>query len=143
MPNKQILELQDLVIFQDEDGSYNLFGKYIITKHSPFEYVVTAHPSSLDLSFGTLRNATAWCIMDKREKLYEARRIQELDRALSGLDLGVLQHQKMLRKAKTPDDQLIYFAKLTEERLRKKRILDELDGHVLNTKHWQTKRFTQ
>lgn len=141
MVNKLINELLDLVIFQDEDGSFSLFGKYIIEKKSTFEFVVTAPPSSLLLSFGTLRNATAWCIMDKREKLYEARRLHELDLSLSGIDVGVFQHQKMLKKAKTADEQLIYFAKLTEERLKKKKLTEELNGYVMNTKLWQTKRF--
>jgi hypothetical protein len=143
MTHKILEELQDLVIFRDEDGSYSLFGKYIITKQSTFEYVVTAPPSSLSISFGTLRNATAWCIMDKRERLYEARRLRELDLALTGIDVGILQHQKLLKKAKTSNDQLIYFAKLTEERLRKTRILNELNGYVANTKAWQTKRFAR
>lgn len=140
---KQITDLQDLVIFQDADGSYSLFSKYIITKLSSYEFVVTAPPSSMAISFGTLRNATAWCIMDKRNSLYEARRIQELDLALTGIDVGLTQHQRLLKKAKTSDDQLIYFAKLTEERLRKTRILNELNGYVANTKAWQTKRFAR
>lgn len=138
-----IRELEDLIIFQESDGSYGLFGKYRIEKKSSFEYLVTSSPSSLNLSFGSLRNATTWCIMDKREKLYEARRIHELDLALSGIDVGMSIHQKLLKKAKNSDDQLVYFAKLGEERLKKKRIMEELNGYVSNTKAWQTKRFTK
>jgi hypothetical protein len=141
--HKQLEKLQDLVIFRENDGTFNLFGKYIITKVSAIECTVTAPSSGLFLSFSSLRNATAWCIMDKREKLYEARRIKELDSTLTGIDVGLIQHQNLLKKAKTSNDQLIYFAKLTEERLKKKRVVEELNGYVINTKMWQTKRFAQ
>jgi hypothetical protein len=143
MASRNVNTLLDLIIFQEEDGTYNLFGKYIITPKSSFEYVVTSTTSYLCASFASLRNATAWCIMDKREKLYEARRVQEIDLALSGFDIGIAQHQKLLKKAKTSDNQLVYFAKLTDDRLKKKKLTDELNGYIQNTKTWQTKRYAQ
>ena len=140
IPSKEMASLQDLIIFQDTDGSYQLFNKYSILKKND-EYEVTVLTSDKKLHFSSLKNATAWCIFDKRDKFYETRRIQELDGKLSGLEVDIQIHQKMYREAKTEGDQLIYIAKLSEDRLRRKIMLEELAEYTTDSKHWQERRY--
>ena len=64
IPTREMAALQDLVIYQETDGSYQLFNKYAIRK-TPVAYEVTILTSDKKLSFNSLKNATAWCIFDK------------------------------------------------------------------------------
>lgn len=136
-----VTSLQDIIIYTNADGTYCLFDQYTITKISPSEYKVSAVNSALDITFNSLKNATAWCIFDKRGKFYETRRISELDSRLGGLEIDIQVHQRLLRKASTSDDQLIYIAKITEDKLKKKLMSEELAGYTNESKAWQTKRY--
>jgi hypothetical protein len=49
----------------------------------------------------------------------------------------------LYKKAKTPDDKLIYLAKLNEDRLRKKSVIKELEEYVSESNIWQSKRFNR
>jgi hypothetical protein len=140
IPTREMAALQDLVIYQDTDGSYQLFNKYAIRK-TPVAYEVTILTSDKKLSFNSLKNATAWCIFDKRDKFYETRRIEELDGKIGSLDVDIQIQQKLYRNAKTEDDLLINVAKLSESRLRKKIMIEELEGYTTDSKHWQERRF--
>jgi len=141
IPNSEMKSLQDLIIYQESDGSYQLFNRYVINKKSVSEYVVTTTFSDDPSMFNTLKNATAWCIFDKRDKFYEARRILELDNKLGGVDVDIMIHQKLFNKSKTDEDKLIYIAKLNEDRIKKQMIIDELDSYVSESKIWQERRF--
>jgi hypothetical protein len=140
IPTREMASLQDLVIYQDTDGSYQLFNKYAIRK-TTVAYEVTILTSDKKLYFNTLKNATAWCIFDKRDKFYETRRIEELDGKIGSLDVDIQIQQKLYRNAKTEDDLLINVAKLSESRLRKKIMIEELDGYTRDSKNWQERRF--
>ena len=137
----EMKNLQDLVIFQDETGDYNLFNKYVIHRQSKSEYVVTLNLSDTKHTFNSLKNATAWCIFDKRNKFYESRRILELDNKLGGVDVDISVHQKLFKKAKTDEDQLIFIAKLNEDRIKKQLMTEELESYTDDSKHWQSDRF--
>lgn len=135
--------LQDIIIFQDSDGSYRLFNKYIITKISQYEFKVTTENTALDLTFNTLKNATAWCIFDKRDKFYDANRIHELDNKLGGIDIDIQVHARLMNKAPKSDDKLIFAAKITEDRLKKKQMVDILASYTSDSHTWQTKRYNK
>lgn len=141
IPAAELASLQDLVIYQESDGSYQLFNKYVIRKVSPGEYAVTTNSSDTLLRFNSLKNATAWCIFDKRNKFYETRRILELDNKLGGIEVDILIHQKLFKKSKLDEDLLINIAKLNEDRIKKQMIMEELDGYVAESKVWQERRF--
>ena len=141
IPNSEMKSLQDLIIYQESDVSYQLFNRYVINKKTVSEYVVTTTFSDDPYTFNTLKNATAWCIFDKRDKFYEARRILELDNKLGGIDVDIMIHQKLFKKSKTDEDLLIYIAKLNEDRIKKQMIVDELDSYVSESKIWQERRF--
>ena len=131
--------LQDLSIYQDDEG-YHLFNQYVITKkNNAFEIFA---PSVIKSTvFYTLNNAVAWCIFDKRIKVSECRRILSLDNRLAGIDTDILQHQHLVKTSKNTDDKLIFLAKLGEDRYKRREMIAELDGYIQESKNWQTKRF--
>ena len=134
-------ELEDVIIFQDTDGSYQLFNSYHIAKTVKNEYIVTMTTTFTTHTFNELKNAVAWCTFDKRNMLYESNRILKLDNLLAGLDVDISLHTKIFKNTKNTDDKLIFLAKLSEDKLKKKRITDELYTYVSDSKRWQIKRF--
>ena len=92
-------------------------------------------------SFNVLKNAVAWCTYDKRNNIYDTNRIYDLDNKLSSIDAAILVHQRLAKKAKKLEEKLIYLAKLGEEKMEKKQIVEELDRYVESSKIWQSKQF--
>ncbi len=135
-----INNLADLSVFKDQDGSYHLFDKYVIRRVND-EYEVTMYSVDTKKIFYTLKHAVAWCTYDKRNKIVDSNRIYDLDKIVAGLESTIQGHQKLIKSAKNMDDKLIYLAKLGEEKMKKRRIYDELGRYVAISKTWQNNRF--
>ena len=133
--------LEDVIIFQNTDNSYELFNTYHINKNNINEYVVTMHTTFTTHNFNTLKHAVAWCTFDKRNMLYQSNRILKLDNLLAGLEVDISLHTKMFKNAKNTDDRLIFLSKLSEDKLKKRQITDELYTYINDSKRWQTRRF--
>jgi len=134
-------DLEDVVIFQNTDGSYELFNTYHITKTDKGDYLITMLTTYTTHQFNTLKNAVAWCTFDKRNMLYQANRILKLDNLLAGLEVDISLHTKIFKNAKNTDDRLIVLSKLSEDKLKKRRFTDELYTYITDSKKWQTNRF--
>lgn len=134
-------DLEDVIIFQNTDGSYELFNMYHITKNEHNEYIVTMHTTFTTHNFNTLKHAVAWCTFDKRNMFYQANRILKLDNLLAGLEVDISLHTKIFKNAKDTDNRLIVLSKLSEDKLKKRRYTDELYTYINDSKKWQTKRF--
>lgn len=134
-------ELEDVIIFQNTDGSYELFNMYHITKNENNEYIVTMHTTFTTHNFNTLKHAVAWCTFDKRNMFYQANRILKLDNLLAGLEVDISLHTKIFKNAKDTDNRLIVLSKLSEDKLKKRQYTDELYTYINDSKKWQTKRF--
>lgn len=93
--------------------------------------------------FNTLKHAVAWCTFDKRNMLYQATRILELDSLLTGLEVDISLHTKIFKNSKDANDKLIFLAKLSEDKMKKKQFTDELYRYIDDSKKWQTKRFNR
>jgi hypothetical protein len=134
-------QLEDVIIFQNTDSSYELFNTYHINKNDNNEYVVKMHTTFTSHNFNTLKHAVAWCTFDKRNLLYQSNRILKLDSLLAGLEVDISLHTKLFKKAKNADDRLIFLSKLSEDKLKKRQITDELYIYINDSKRWQTNRF--
>jgi len=134
-------ELQDVVIFRTQDGIYDLYGNYTIVKQYDKTYLVTLKYSFTQLSFYSIKNAVAWCINDKRNKILCAKRILELDNKLQSIDSAIDLHKHLLRKSKDDDGRLIYYSKLSDEKVKKYEIVKELTEYINESNNWQQKRF--
>lgn len=142
IPKKTLLELQDLSIISNGPGSYCMYNMYHIDKKDD-SFLVTSETSSIEMKFNNLKNAATWCSYDKRNRIVDAKRITALDFKLGSVDADITLHTLLLKRAKTADDKLIYAAKLTEEKLKKKQITEELDGFITESVSWQTQRWNK
>ena len=140
IPAETINNLADLSVFKDQDGSYHLFDKYIISRVKD-EYQVTINSFDTNKTFYTLKHAVAWCTFDKRNRIVDSNRIYDLDKKVAGLESTIQGHQKLIKSAKNIDDKLIYLAKLGEEKMKKRQLYDELGRYIDISKSWQTSRF--
>lgn len=135
--------LEDVIIFQNIDGSYELFNTYRIAKTIKNDYVVTMKSTFTTYTFNDLKHAVAWCTFDKRNLLYQSERILYLDNLLAGIEVDILLHTKIFKNTKNSDDKLIFLAKLSEDKLKKKQFVDELYTYINDSKRWQIKRFNR
>jgi len=134
-------QLEDVIIFQNPDNSYELFNAYHINKNDNNEYVVKMHTTFTSHNFNTLKHAVAWCTFDKRNLLYQSNRILKLDSLLAGLEVDISLHTKLFKKAKNTDDRLIFLSKLSEDKLKKRQFTEELYTYINDYKRWQTNIF--
>jgi hypothetical protein len=139
--NSEFAKLQDVVIFKDTNGTYNLFNKYHIKKKDANDIVVSLNNGDDVNSFFNMKNAVCWCVLDKIGKYQLADRVIDLDMHLSSVEVHISIHSKMFKKAKKTEDKLIYLAKLNEDKFQKKAMSDELNQYIANSYAWQQKRF--
>lgn len=134
-------KLLDVIIFQETDGTYNLFNKYYIKKKNENDIVVSLINGDNINSFYNLKNAVCWCVFDKLGKYGLADRVVNLDLSLSSVEVHIAIHSKLFKKAKKTEDKLIYLAKLNQDKLQKKAMSEELSQYIRDSYTWQQQRF--
>jgi hypothetical protein len=132
--------LKNIIIYDNGD-EYCLFERYSIKKLTKDEYIVTVNGTATMLPFYKLKHAVCWCIHDKRMLIREANRIVELDLKLCSFDASYEVHKNLFTKAKKSDDKLIFLAKLNEDKLKKKAVIEELAQYISNSNNWQQRQF--
>jgi hypothetical protein len=138
--NKELhVNLADAAIFKHDENTYELFNKYTISKISEYKFLITTSYEQKTFTF--LKNAVMWCTFKHRDKFYEMIRIEDLDKILSGIDIMIEQHKKLVYSSKDTESKLIYLAKLNEDKLKKQSIIKELNQYILDAKFWQLKKF--
>ena len=99
-------------------------------------------PYVLPIEFSNLRYAVTYCVFDKNRKDKETKRLCELDRCIGSLNVNIAQHEKMVKKSSVPD-KFIYVAKLNEEKLKKRKFLQELEQYLSVSKYIQTNKYKE
>jgi hypothetical protein len=132
--------MNDIAIFQNDDGSYEFFNKYLVIKHHS-GYKVKTKFDSHERLFSSLKFAVTWCIFENRNKYVRAKRIEYLDQMLAGSEVSIEIHRHLIKKAKETENKLIYVAKLTEEQAKRKKMLGEMYTYVNESKSLQTQKF--
>ena len=134
-------KINDLFIVRENDGSYNLFGKYTVIPDNN-SYKVNVNGETEFLHFSSLRNAVTWCVFEKNNKYKEIKRIHELDELISSLNVIIAQHTKLLEKT-TSEDKYIYSAKFAEGKVKKKQAIKEIEEYANISSYWQRKKFSE
>jgi hypothetical protein len=135
-------KIRDLLIIREDDGSYNLFGKYKVTEsNAGYNIIVDNEP--VNYSFSSLKTAVTWCVFDKNKKYKEVKRLIELDLALGGIDVAIAQHKRLLTKSHDLIDKQIFMAKLVEEKRKKQELSQEIQGYITTSKYMQSKKFAE
>ena len=132
--------LERQVIYQLNDGSYNLFGTYIIKKHQE-TYIVEKNHTYTSHTFSELKNAVTWVTLDKCQNINDAARILFLDGLLAGVSHNILVHETLAKKVSDSDQRAVYATKLNEDRLKKQSILQEMNHYIQKCKSWQYRQF--
>ena len=97
-------ELHDImpnVILPQDNGTYEVFGKYEIIPERP-GYTVMCHATNVGI-FNTSRTALSWCIADKYKHYNLANDILLLDNKLSFLANDINARATIADRSKRPD----------------------------------------
>jgi len=137
---REIADNTDILILQDEDGSYELFNRFKIHKINN-GYKTISNYNSDEKLFSTLQNAVTWCIFENRNKFNQAKRVEYLDKMLAGTETNIEVHKKLIRKTKDLENKLIYISKMSQEQAKRKLMLREMSNFIAESKMWQTKKF--
>ncbi len=139
---KTINNLNDVLILKESLNEYNLFNKYVIEK---VDNKIITYNKNTDVKhdFTSVKNAMAWCILDKRNKFYEANRLLALDRTLKSLEVDIKLHKNLFLKSKEKENKFIYLAKLNEDKVKVSVIKKEIYGFLQEVDRWQRKKFEQ
>lgn len=140
LDKENLLKLESMLVYQEPDGTYMLFGEYSI-KENKQGYVLSKTFTHTIITFTELRNAVTWATLDKLNKVIESNKVLELDLQLSGATENMKVHDSLCKSTKDLDKRTVYLNKLTEDRVKKRRILAELDGFVSKAKAWQYKQY--
>lgn len=145
--NKELTKkIKDVLVMKNDDGSYDLFGRYKITVNENGYFVVEIHDKYEkfdNIVFSSLKHAVTWCVFDKNNKFKDIKKIIELDTDISSLDVSIAQHKKLAEKSQDLELKDIYIAKLTEAKLKKRAKMTEIKSYIDISKFLQNKQFKE
>jgi len=127
------------LIWQDDDGAYEAFGKYRIVPERP-GYRVFCSATDVGV-FNSTRSALSWCIADKNKAYNTAREILNLDNQLSALTTDIAVRSAVGERSKQWDFRDSIGAKLETKIIRKKQVENELTKCVNWAKYIQQRGF--
>lgn len=140
LDNELSSELQEVIFTTDNSGKYYLFGKYVIVNsRSLFKVYCLRNDNTLE--FSSLKNATAWCILDNAGKYQDARRIETLDLRLSSINIDIAVHKNKIKSSKSNFISLISLTKLQQDNYKRRMIISELSNYINNSRLIQDKNF--
>lgn len=135
--------LQEVFITRDFFGNFELFNKFKIETQSNGLFKVIPYNYTEERVFSTLKNAFAWCVFRKLNRLNETNRIEQLDHMLDSLETIITQQKRVMSKSKDIESKYIYMAKLNEAKLKKNAMLKELKSYINISRQYQVRKFLQ
>jgi hypothetical protein len=137
-------KIKELFIVQENDGSYNLFGTYMVKPQTNggFKVFVIDGYDAESIEFSSLKYAVTWCVFEKNNKHKERERLYTLDQLINSLEVTMFQNKKLAEKVKSPD-RYIYLAKFLEDKLKKKKAIQEIEQYTSLSRYIQDKKFTE
>lgn len=140
---QEINQLKDIIVMHnDDDNSYVLFGKYVIRLSKNGYYQVSTLTTDDFAEFNSLKNAVSWCTFEHAKKYREANRIKELDLRLCSIEVDLAIHKKMVKNSTNTDSKWTYIIKFQEDTIKKKLMLKELNTYINISKMLQSQRFS-
>ena len=130
-------DLEDVLFYQDDDGSYYIFDVYRIIGRNK-RWTIEKYGVAQDHVFSELRYALCWCINSRRNRLHAIKDIIDLDRKLISLNMDIQIQRSLLNKRIEGD---LHEIKLQESMLRKSYVVKKLQEYVDESNIWQTKKF--
>jgi len=139
MFQKEINYLMPNVIWQNDDGIYEVFGRYRIQpKYPGFRVFCGATEVG---TFSSTRTALSWCIADKNCAYNTAREILSVDSKLSALTADIATRASVGDRSKDLDRREIISTKLETKIIHKKALENQLAKCVDWAKYCQQRGF--
>lgn len=132
--------LRNVLLSQDNSGKYYLFGKYAIVNHG-YYYKVYCINSGDIVEFSSLKNATAYCVLENAGKRIDARRVMNLDLKLSSIDVDIAIHKNKLKNSTDDFSSRVSIIKLQEDTYKRRVMLAELNDYINTSKKIQDNNF--
>ena len=136
---QEFRDLMPNVIWQSDDGVYQVFGRYRIHQEAQgFRVFCSATDVGL---FSTTRTALSWCIADKNCAYNTAQEIFTTDRKLSALTADIETRAAIGDRSRNPDLREIIMTKLASKIIHKKMLENQLSKCVTWAKYVQQRGF--
>jgi hypothetical protein len=126
-------------IWQNEDGSYQVFGHYRIQPERP-GYRVFCSATDVGV-FSSTRTALSWCIADKNKSYNTARELLTVDHKLTSLTHDINARAAVGDRSKDPALRETILTKLESKIIRKKLLENQLTKCVNWAKYCQQRGF--
>lgn len=135
-------EFRDLlpnVIYQNDDGVYEVFGRYRIV---PEKHGFRVYCSATDIGqFSTTRSALSWCIADKNQAYNLARELKELDSKLHSLNNDIAVRTAIAERSRRWEFKDSLATKLETKIIRRKQVENRLAKCINWAKYSQQRGF--
>jgi hypothetical protein len=136
---QEFRDLMPNVIWQTDDGVYQVFDRYsIMPKTDGFHVTCAATDVGV---FATTRTALSWCIADKNHAYNTAREIQTTDAKLAALTADIDTRAAIGDRSGDPALREIIMTKLASKIIHKKRLENQLSKCVSWAKYVQQRGF--
>jgi hypothetical protein len=139
MFRQEFRDLMPNVIWQNDDGVYEVFGHYrIIPETHGFRVFCSATEVGV---FATSRSALSWCIADKNQAYNLARELHELDRKLAELNNDIAVRTAMAERSHRWEFRDPVAVKLETKIIRRKQVENQLAKCISWAKYSQQRGF--
>jgi hypothetical protein len=136
---QEFRDLMPNVIWQNDDGVYEVFGHYrIVPEHGQYRVFCSASDVG---TFGTTRSALSWCIADKNKAYNLARELKELDNKLTALNNDITVRTTVAERSRRWEFRDPVGAKLETKIIRRKQVENQLAKCISWAKQSQISRF--
>lgn len=136
---KELGSVLPQVIWKNDAGTYEVFGKYRIVpkKHG---YVVFSRATEIG-KFSSTRSAISWCVADKHQRFNLARWIMHTDQQLDNLHNDIIVRANMIERGRRPQWREDVGTKLQSKIVRRFHLENQLDKYVKMAKYLQLQGF--
>jgi hypothetical protein len=137
---QEFKELTNTLIWQNDNGDYEVFDRYRIARAHP-GYQVFCSATDVGI-FTTTKTALSWCIADKNQAYNLARDIKDVDLKLRTLNNDIATRAGAADRSKNHAFRETVEAKLESKIIRKKRLESEIAKYVSWAKATQSRKFS-
>jgi hypothetical protein len=137
--HQEFKQMLSVLVWRNEDGDYEAFGKYHIIPQNP-GYRVYINDSDQGF-FNSTRTAISWCVADKYNKFNLARDLLLFDNMLANISNDIFVRAGVANKIKDPAVKESIETKLEPKILHKRDLEQQLTKCVNRAKYLQQKGF--
>lgn len=140
---KDVDSLKKIIIYPEDNNSYNVYGMYTVVKNKSGSYTVNTIGTHTEKNFYKLKHAITWCNFDKRKLYKKAERIKDLDQLIWSMDTEIQIHLALIKSTKNEEAKIIYLSKLTENRSKKRQFNVEITNYINDFNRYQNELFNR